>query len=607
MVVALLANSAEPIPVAMRHRWLEEMLPWATVRSGVADHPSTTRIRPSTTSGRRRSARSPGATAFDLLLTSEPAYGDRRRSGSAPATSWWTRPGAPCPCRRRRSARDPYANWQYLAPGVRAWYARRVCLPGAESTGTTTMTELLADLYDTAWVPEYGREYSLPKDARGEAWTTAEFVHIARQQQGLEDEAARAANRILFCDTDALATAIWHEQYLGSRAPSVKEIARSRIYDLTFLTAADFPWVQDGDRNSDAARQRMQRRFEEELATRPEPVVELRGSIDQRLGTALAAIEHHLGLRPQRRAEGVHHATKTDHRSCRRLAGAVWGHLVGDADGRAVRVRACHGPRQRRVPGRRARTTSRAGTWSDDGALMLALLDSLLATPVAAGSTRRTRAAGAGLAATTAPTRPTALVFDIGGTTSAALRRLAAGGRRSTPGPPASAPAATARSCGSCRWRWSTATRPAAELIGGPPGVAGDPRASPLPGRLRRLLPRGRAGCFVARSRRRASRGRCRDPARVTGADRGTRGPRALEELEAWTGRGGRGFVLDAFWSAWDAFAGRPRLRGDDPPGRRLRERHGHDRGDRRRARGARWGWEAIPSSGGAGCAAATS
>jgi NadR type nicotinamide-nucleotide adenylyltransferase len=186
---------------------------------------------------------------------------------------------------------------------VRAYYARRVCLLGAESTGTTTLTRLLAETFGTTWVAEYGRAYSLPKDAAGETWTTADFEHIAREQQRLEDEAAREADRILFCDTDALATAIWHEQYLGGPAPSVMEIARSRTYDLTFLTAADFPWVQDGTRNSDAVRQWMQRRFEAELAHRSEPVVELRGPLERRLGTALEAIETHLQLRPHA-AEG---------------------------------------------------------------------------------------------------------------------------------------------------------------------------------------------------------------------------------------------------------------------------------------------------------------
>ncbi len=32
----------------------------------------------------------------------------------------------------------------------------------------------------------------------------------------------------------------------------------------------------------------------------------------------------------------------------------------------------------------------------------------------------------------------------------------------------------------------------------------------------------------------------------------------ALEAFEAWSGRGGRGRVVDSFWSAWDAFAAAP-------------------------------------------------
>jgi NadR type nicotinamide-nucleotide adenylyltransferase len=297
VVVLVLANPAEPIPVELRHRWLEEMLPWAEIPSGVAGHrvdyadPAVYDLWAATIRDVT------GRDGFDLLLTSEPAYGDMtaERLGATHVLVDPDRLAVPISATAVRA--DPYACWAYLSPGVRAWYARRVCLVGAESTGTTTMAEALAGRFRTVWVPEYGREYSIPKDACGEAWTTAEFVHIARRQQALEDEAAREADRILFCDTDALATAIWHERYLGSRAPEVEAIAWSRRYDLTFLTAADIPWVQDGDRTSDALRQRMQRRFEAELAKRPEPVVELRGSIDERLTTALAAIEAHLELR----------------------------------------------------------------------------------------------------------------------------------------------------------------------------------------------------------------------------------------------------------------------------------------------------------------------
>jgi len=304
VVVALLANSREEIPVGLRHAWLAEMLPWADVRSGTADH----RVDYGDPAAYDRWAATirevTGRDRFDLLLTSEPAYGDETavRLGARHVLVDPDRVAVPISATAIRA--NPWAHWEHLSPAVRAYYARRIRLLGAESTGTTTMTRLLAERFGTSWVAEYGRAFSVPKDASGEAWTTEEFVHIAVRQQELEDEAAREADRILFCDTDALATALWHEHYLGGPAPEVEAIARGRSYDLTFLTAADFPWVQDGTRDSDASRQRMQRRFEVELAGATEPVIQLRGSIDQRLETATAAIEQRLGLRPRNHEGG---------------------------------------------------------------------------------------------------------------------------------------------------------------------------------------------------------------------------------------------------------------------------------------------------------------
>jgi NadR type nicotinamide-nucleotide adenylyltransferase len=298
VIVVVLANSSEPIPVELRHRWLAEMLPWATIKSGTADHPVdyadpavydlwATTIREVI-----------GRPSVDLLVTSEPAYGDMtaERLGARHVLVDPERRTIPVSATKVRAG--PYANWEFLAPCVRAWYVKRVSLLGAESTGTTTMAKHLAGIYETAWVPEFGREYSVPKDTRGEAWTTDEFVHIALRQQELEDQAARDANRILFCDTDALATALWHKQYLGRRAPEVEAVASARRYDLTFLTAADFEWVQDGSRISDETRQRMQRRFEAELARRPGPVVTLSGSVQERTTTAVGTIHAMFGIEP---------------------------------------------------------------------------------------------------------------------------------------------------------------------------------------------------------------------------------------------------------------------------------------------------------------------
>ena len=107
---------------------------------------------------------------------------------------------------------DPAAHWHLLEPCVRAWYVRRICVVGAESTGTTTLALALADHYDTKCVAEYGRLFCEEQLADGGTpdWRTEHFVTIATQQQADEDKAARSCGPLLICDTDALATSIWH-------------------------------------------------------------------------------------------------------------------------------------------------------------------------------------------------------------------------------------------------------------------------------------------------------------------------------------------------------------------------------------------------------------
>src|SRR5215813_4399309 len=56
--------------------------------------------------------------------------------------------------------KNPFACWQFLEPSVRAYYAKRICIVGAESTGKTTLAQILAEYYQTVWVEAYGRECS---------------------------------------------------------------------------------------------------------------------------------------------------------------------------------------------------------------------------------------------------------------------------------------------------------------------------------------------------------------------------------------------------------------------------------------------------------------
>ena len=188
---------------------------------------------------------------------------------------------------------DPVKYAQFLEPCVRAYFARRICILGAESTGTTTLSRDLAKHYKTTWVPEYGRMYSEGKLFGDEnvGWQTDEFIKIARAQGVLEDALAEASNGLVICDTDAFATGVWHERYMGKRSPQVEAIAAQRKYDLYILTADEIPFVQDGLRDGEHIRHDMHKRFILRLDESGKNYIVVSGSKEERLRQAVLAID----------------------------------------------------------------------------------------------------------------------------------------------------------------------------------------------------------------------------------------------------------------------------------------------------------------------------
>jgi len=189
---------------------------------------------------------------------------------------------------------DPQKYAHHLEPCVRAYFARRIAVVGAESTGTTTLSRALAAHYKTSWVPEYGRFYSegkLTADTEGAAWRSEEFVHIARMQSHMEDALAESSNGMVICDTDAFATGVWHERYMEARSPEVEAIAHARHYDLYILTGDEIPFIQDGVRDGEHIRHWMHEKFVERLQEAGKKYMVVRGSSKERLAQAIAAID----------------------------------------------------------------------------------------------------------------------------------------------------------------------------------------------------------------------------------------------------------------------------------------------------------------------------
>ncbi|MDH4176675.1 MAG: AAA family ATPase [Thermoleophilia bacterium] len=171
---------------------------------------------------------------------------------------------------------------------------RRVCLLGAESTGKTTLARALAATYDTLFNPEFGRPYTELGRDREAAWSSDEFTHIARLHCWYEDFLAGLAQRILFSDTDAFTTALFHEMYLGTPAHGFEELA-ARAYDLFLVCGLDVPWAGDEIREFEGQRRWMHHRLVERARASGAPWLLLEGTLEQRLGEASIAVDGLLG------------------------------------------------------------------------------------------------------------------------------------------------------------------------------------------------------------------------------------------------------------------------------------------------------------------------
>lgn len=297
VTVQVLASSVESIPMDVRADWVREEHPSAHVVAAIDDAPVDFA---SATAWDAHTAFIAGLLdrPVDAVFTSD-AYGEELARRLA-ATWVQVDPGrSRNPVSATAIRADLAGHWHELAPAVRASLAARVVVLGAESTGSTTLAQGLAEALGTLWVPEYGRELSETRDGGlTTPWRSDEFDLVVDRQLALEDTALRRIpTPILICDTDILATAIWHERYVGQPAPRIVARALARPPDLYLLTGDDIPFVQDGLRDGEHLRSAMQDRFREILAAQPVPWVELRGNRHERLAAALPLIDEAVARR----------------------------------------------------------------------------------------------------------------------------------------------------------------------------------------------------------------------------------------------------------------------------------------------------------------------
>lgn len=287
LTVIICYKPNETIPGLLRAQWLQRIHPDVRVLA-IEDN----KLADDDSAGWAAFTLSILGFVPDAVFTSE-AYGDPYAAFMGTVHVLVDRDRTHVPISGTMVRSDPMRYAEYLEPCVRGYFARRVTILGAESTGTTTLSIALAKHYHTVWVPEEGRTYSHGKvhGANTSVWHEAEFIHIAESQNELENRLAEVSNGLVICDTDAFATGIWHERYLGQRSPQVEAIGNRIVHDLYIVTGDEIPFVDDGVRDGEAIRHSMHELFIERLTETGKKFIVVRGTPEERLKLAVQAID----------------------------------------------------------------------------------------------------------------------------------------------------------------------------------------------------------------------------------------------------------------------------------------------------------------------------
>ena len=187
----------------------------------------------------------------------------------------------------------------------------KVAVIGPESTGKSTLCELLALHYNTQWCPEFAREYLL---THGMDYTYDDLLYIAKGQLAMEDEYIQLVagssesgvnssqddtelqtpnTKLLFVDTDMYVMKVWCEFVFDKCHRWVLEQIIERKYDLYLLCNTDLPWIKDELREYPdlITRDKLYHIYKDIMINQSTPWVDISGDHDERLQKAIKAVD----------------------------------------------------------------------------------------------------------------------------------------------------------------------------------------------------------------------------------------------------------------------------------------------------------------------------
>lgn len=173
----------------------------------------------------------------------------------------------------------------------------RIAIVGPESTGKSSLSEQLAQHYNSGWVPEYARQFLIERKGRytesdlwpmaqGQLQAIAEATHVLQNRNSVQPLP-------LFIDTELHVIRIWSEFVFGRCDDRILKALADQPVDAFLLCDTDLPWQPDPLREQPdlAVRQRIFQYYLDALVQQSLPWQRIQGQHETRLQLAIQLVD----------------------------------------------------------------------------------------------------------------------------------------------------------------------------------------------------------------------------------------------------------------------------------------------------------------------------
>ena len=164
----------------------------------------------------------------------------------------------------------------------------KIAITGPESTGKSTLTEKLAEHYNSKLIPEMARSYLQELER---PYEYSDLLEIAKTQKKTSEETFSNNQGNIFSDTSLLTLEIWSKDKFDTCDPWILNQIKKERFDLYLLCNTDTKWVYDKLREDEHRRKELFNMYEVLLKAYGFEYKIISGLGKERLQNAIKAIE----------------------------------------------------------------------------------------------------------------------------------------------------------------------------------------------------------------------------------------------------------------------------------------------------------------------------